>query len=358
MDRRTWLATLAAALVAPCSRAAPAPRVRAGVALQFPRDHGAHPEYRIEWWYMTGVLRSAESRLYGFQVTFFRSRTQVDPQHPSRFAASQLLFAHAAVTDVAAGRLMHDQRLARAGFGVATAALEETNVHLRDWQLRREAVGPHYRAHVAAHDFTLDLRAAETQPALLQGDAGYSRKGPEPEQASYYYSKPQLAVHGELSLGGHREAVQGRAWLDHEWSEALMHPEAVGWDWIGMNLDDGAALTAFQLRRRDGTALWAGGSYRPASREARAFAVHEVRFVPQRWWRSPLTGARYPVEWWVETPLGRHRVRARVDAQELDSRASTGAVYWEGLSELLGADGRRLGHGYLEMTGYVDRLRL
>jgi len=153
-------------------------------------------------------------------------------------------------------------------------------------------------------------------------------------------------------------AVRGRGWLDHEWSEALLHPDAVGWDWIGMNLDDGAALTAFQLRRRDGSALWAGGSFRAAGGAPRAFAAEEVRFTPLRRWASPATRARYPVHWRIETPAGRHEVRARFDAQELDGRASTGAVYWEGLSELLDGAGRRVGRGYLELTGYATALRL
>lgn len=364
MDRRRWLLALAAGWAAhgAGADAAATPVVRPPATLRFPRDHGAHPPYRTEWWYMTGALNTGDARpRYGFQVTFFRSRTGVDPSHPSRFAATQLLFAHAAVTDVTGGRLVHDQRLARAGFGIAQAAEEDTDVRLRDWRLtRREPPDgrPHYLAQVAADGFTLDLRAEETQPVLLQGDHGYSRKGPRPGQASYYYSKPQLAVSGRLVLAGRGHAVQGRAWLDHEWSEELLDPEAVGWDWIGMNLNDGGALTAFQLRRGDGSALWAGGSHRPPGGPVRAFAPDDVRFVPEQWWTSPLTGARYPVAWQVHSPTGRHRVQARVQAQELDSRASTGAVYWEGLSDLLGPDGRTVGLGYLEMTGYVERLRL
>jgi len=152
--------------------------------------------------------------------------------------------------------------------------------------------------------------------------------------------------------------VRGKAWLDHEWSEALMHPDAVGWDWIGMNLDDGGALTAFQLRRKDGSALWDGGSFRAANGTTYIASRGENRFSPQRRWSSPRSGASYPVEWMVQTPADIYTVRAVIDAQELDSRQSTGAVYWEGLSELLDSNGRRVGRGYLEMTGYAQRLRL
>ena len=333
--------------------------VRPGVPVVFPGDFGSHPEYRTEWWYVTGSLR-APGREFGFQVTFFRSRVDVAQGSGSRFAAKQLLFAHAALTDLQGRQLLHDQRIARAGFGIAEASTTDTDVKLRDWTLRRRgAIGQSlYEAVLPARGFRLDLRIRETQPLLLQGHSGYSRKGPRAEQASYYYSQPQLEVQGRIALGRDTHAVQGRAWLDHEWSEALLDDEAVGWDWIGMNLDDGSALTAFRLRRRDGSALWAGGSFRSAGGEARSFAPEEVRFVPGRTWTSPTTRATYPVEWQLETPAGRHVVHARLDAQELDSRGSSGAVYWEGLSELLDAGGRRVGSGYLEMTGYVERLRL
>jgi predicted secreted hydrolase len=335
--------------------------------LVFPQDHGAHPGQRTEWWYITGALSSA-GRSFGFQVTFFRSRTDVPAAHPSRFAADQLVFAHAAVTDLAGRRLRHDQRVAREGFGIARAAAGDTALSLRDWTLVRE--GPvdasRYRARIAsdAAGFALDLRFMQTQSVLLQGDAGWSRKGPRPEQASHYYSQPQLQVQGTLALDGAVQEVAGRAWLDHEWSEALLAEDAVGWDWIGMNLDDGGALTAFRLRRRDGSALWAGGSHRAAAPQAperyatRAFAPDEVRFTPLRTWRSTASQATYPVAWAVDTPVGRFEVHAMLDDQELDSRGSTGAIYWEGISELRDASGRKVGMGYLEMTGYAAALKL
>ena len=146
--------------------------------------------------------------------------------------------------------------------------------------------------------------------------------------------------------------------MDHEWSESLLHPEAIGWDWVGMNLDDGGALTAFRLRRKDGSALWAGGSLRTNDGGLRVFGAGEIRFTPLRVWVSPATQARYPVQWRIDTPTGSFEVRARLDAQELDSRASTGTVYWEGLSDLFDAQGRRIGRGYLELTGYASPLRL
>ncbi|NKE65288.1 carotenoid 1,2-hydratase [Ramlibacter sp. RBP-2] len=324
-------------------------------SLQFPRDFGAHPDFRTEWWYVTGHARAGE-REFGFQVTFFRTRVAAAQEMKSRFAAKQLVFAHAALTDVQGRKLWHDQRIARAGFDIAKAATGDTDVRLRDWALVRRPEG--YRAQLAAADFALDLRFAATQPVLLQGEQGLSRKGPERKQASYYYSEPQLAAAGAVTLKGQRFECSGRAWLDHEWSEELLHPQAVGWDWIGMNLDDGSALTAFRLRRADGSTLWAGGSLRSRGGGLQAFGPQDVVFTPGRRWTSPLSQASYPVEWDVRTPAGAFKVKAVIDQQELDSRASTGAIYWEGLSELLDESGRRISRGYLELTGYAQRLRL
>ena len=339
--------------------------VRLGNPLRFPHDHGAHPDTRTEWWYLTGSLQgrasaSSPAQTYGFQITFFRSRVDVAAHSASRFATRQLIFAHAAVTDLQRGELLHDQRIARAGWGLADAAEGDTHLTLRDWQLHRtgDVQRSTYRSRIPARTFQLDLNFTQTQPVLLQGQAGFSRKGPEPQQASHYYSHPHLAVDGSLRLHGQTLNVQGRAWLDHEWSESIMHPEAVGWDWIGMNLQDGRALTAFRLRRQDGSTLWSGGSLRTPGQPARIFTFPEVRFTPGRTWLSPASGARYPVEWTVDTPAGRFQVRARLDAQELDSRGSTGSIYWEGLSELRDAQGAVLGGGYLEMTGYAGALAL
>ncbi|MDB5894942.1 MAG: carotenoid 1,2-hydratase [Rhodoferax sp.] len=362
--RRQFMAALLASSLP--SMAWPLPPAQ----LRFPRDLGSHPDFGTEWWYITGRVMAAAgggaAREFGFQLTFFRSRVDATQSMTSAFAARQLLFAHAALTDVQGAKLWHDQRIARAGFGVAEASESDTRLRLRDWSLRREDVataaeGPvsTYTAVLPAQDFGLQLSLAATQPLLLQGRQGLSRKGPQPEQASYYVSQPQLAVSGAVILQGRRfDITEGRAWLDHEWSQALLHPEAVGWDWIGMNLEDGSALTAFHLRRADGSALWDGGSYRHADGRLRSFEPNDVVFEAVRHWTSAASQARYPVEWRVRTPAGAFTVRAVVEDQELDSRASTGAIYWEGLSELRDVAGTLVGRGYLEMTGYAKRLTL
>jgi predicted secreted hydrolase len=371
MPRRQWLLA-SAALALPAWGATTVLQPR---SLVFPRDHGTHNGARTEWWYLTGHASAADGQAYGFQVTFFRSRVDATQALQSRLAAKQLLFAHAAITDVAGKKLWHDQRIARWNGqapatevernspGAAFAQESDTAVALRGWSLRRTPAGG-YQARVNAGDFQMALEARPTQAHLLQGQQGFSRKGPDAAQSSFYVSQPQLAVSGRLTIQGQPIALaEGRAWLDHEWSESLLHPEAVGWDWIGMNLANGDSLTAFRLRRADGSGLWSGGSWRPAAQGndplgATIFGHDEVRFEPLRFWTSPLTQARYPVVWRVHTPAGRFTVQALVDAQELDSRQSTGTVYWEGLSDLLDAQGRRVGRGYLEMTGYAQRLVL
>jgi len=364
MHRRALL--LAAAAWA--ARDARAANVDAGRPLAFQRDFGAHPDAHIEWWYATGWLQPEASPVetpapaFGFQITFFRSRGEAAADHPSRFAARQLIFAHAALSDLRAGRLRHDQRIARQGFRVAEADEADTRVSLRGWRFERTGAADASRYHAMlasdAGGFGFDFELAATQPVLLQGDAGFSRKGPRPGQASHYYSQPQLAVAGTLALDGRPQRVRGRAWLDHEWSDTLLDAEAVGWDWIGFNLFDGSALMAFRIRRADGSALYAGGSLRRAAGPVQPFAPEQVRFTPGRVWQSAASRASYPVQWQIETPAGRHSVRALLDDQELDSRASTGAIYWEGLSELLDERGQRVGLGYLEMTGYAARLKL
>lgn len=323
--------------------------------LVFPRDRGAHPDFKTEWWYVTGHALSGD-RPFGFQLTFFRSRVEGTQGMASRFAAKQLLFAHAAITDLEGKKLWHDQRIARDGFGVAQASEADMNIKLRDWTL--QAQGSSYKADLAATDFGLKLQFTEIQSVLLQGKQGLSRKGPDEKQASYYYSQPQLTTTGSLRVKGKTFEVKGTAWLDHEWSQELLAPGATGWDWIGMNLLDGSALTAFRLRDKEGNALWDGGSFRPAKGEPYIFSRGEVIFKPTRLWKSPLTQTTYPVEWLVRTPADFYTVKAVIDNQELDSRQSTGAIYWEGLSELIDSNGKLVGRGYLEMTGYGAALRM
>jgi predicted secreted hydrolase len=303
------------------------PAVVPGYRFSFPRDHGAHPEFRVEWWYLTGWLNDQK----GFQITFFRARPEEESDNPSRFNPRQILFAHAALSDPKRGRLLHDQRAARAGFSLAHAETDRTGVWLDDWSLVLE--GTEYRASIAAGDFSFSF-TFHAEQIVLQGERGFSRKGHRAHEASYYYSRPQLHVTGTLD----GKPVSGRAWLDHEWSSAYMAPEAAGWDWTGLNLFGGGSLMAFRMRDRS------GGTH---------FAPPGVSLEPLRFWTSPRTGVRYPVSMRVNDL----RLEPLMDDQELDSRLSTGTIYWEGaVTAYRGKEA--VGQGYLELTGYWKPMKL
>ncbi|MEO7558794.1 MAG: carotenoid 1,2-hydratase, partial [Nitrosospira sp.] len=234
-----------------------------GVALTFPHDFGAHPGFRTEWWYVTGWLETPDKKPLGFQITFFRAATEVDRANPSRFAPKQLIIAHAALSDPAIGKLLHDQKSAREGFGLAYAKEGNTDVRLDDWRMVREENG-RYETTIQARGFTLRLSLIPSQPPMKQDKNGFSCKGPRPEQASYYYSEPHLQVSGTITRHGKPISVSGTAWLDHEWSTAYLDPDADGWDWVGASLDDGSALMAFRIRGKDGSKVWAYAGLRDA----------------------------------------------------------------------------------------------
>lgn len=345
-----------AALAAPPAFTAVTP-LPPGAGLDFPRDFGAHPDYKTEWWYATGWLKTPDGKDLGYQVTFFRSATAHDRDNPSKFAPRQLIIGHAALSDPAQGKLLHDQRSAREGFGLAYASTGTTDVKLDDWRMVRDADG-RYQVSLAAASFTLRLTLAPTQPLLAQGENGYSRKGARPRQASYYYSEPQLRTSGTITRGGGKpQAVSGTTWLDHEWSSQVLDADATGWDWLGANLDDGGALMAFQIRSKTGAKLWAHATWRDASGKITHYAPDQVGFTPQRRWRSPRTNAEYPVATRLATGSTLWEITPLQDDQELDSRRSTGAVYWEGAATV-SRDGKRAGRGYLELTGYVRAMKL
>ncbi len=326
--------------------------VTPGKALVFPRDAGSHPAHRIEWWYVTGELDTPRGPM-GFQVTFFRVRNPEADGNASRFSPRQLIFAHAALADPRKGRLLHDQRSARMLPDLVTAGESDTALRIDDWHLVRESGA--YRARIVAEGFALDLAMTPTQPVLLQGERGFSRKGPGADEASYYYSEPQLRVEGRVQSAGETLEVKGAAWLDHEWSSRLLSDDAMGWDWLGANLEGGGALMAFRIRGKDGAPLWANAMLRMPGAAAVASGREAVRFSPRREWKSPRTGTVYPVAMDVEVAGKVWRVDPLMDDQELDARGSTGNIYWEGAVRVEGANGER-GRGYLELTGYAGRL--
>jgi predicted secreted hydrolase len=373
--RRHWLGRAAAlplAFAVP-ARAWAAPQFAAigRGALRFPRDRGAHPDTRIEWWYLTGQLEAPATAAVaagaagpgaapiGLQLTFFRMATGLGAGNPSAFAPRQLLLAHAAIADARRGQLLHDERLARSGFGLAQADLGDTRVAVGGWQLQRDAGSGRYAGQVAAGSFALTFSATPTQPPLLQGEQGYSIKGADVNgqtAASDYYSEPQLRLEAQLTIDGQVENRQGWGWLDHEWSSTLLPPDAAGWDWGGYNLTDGTALTLFRVRGRTsdagGRTLHAYAALRSPDQAPEMFPAAAVGFVPLEYWTSPRTHARYPVAQRFQVGRRIFETRPLMPDQEYDARTSSAVAYWEGASTLF-EGGRAVGRGYLELTGYA-----
>jgi predicted secreted hydrolase len=329
--------------------------VVAGHPLRFPEDYGSHPQFRTEWWYVTGWLATEGGESLGFQITFFRTKPDIDARNPSRFTPGQILVAHCALSDPKRGTLWQDQRIRRAALGLASAMQGDTHVWIDRWSLERTAQT--YIARIAAEDFSFDLSLSETQPVLINGDEGVSRKGPQEGAASYYYSLPHMRVAGNVTRQRRASRVTGEAWLDHEWSSEYLDPQAVGWDWIGINLQDGGALMAFQIRGLDGKTRWAGGTIRSANGVSQILRPEDVEFHARRHWTSPRTGVIYPVEWTVRAGAKELRLAPLFDDQENDTRLSTGAIYWEGAVQAFDKNSA-VGRGYLELTGYGERLRL
>lgn len=280
---RAALVLLLVASTAIAAGEAEYPAVVPGYSIELPRDEGSHPQFRTEWWYLTGWVESESGESLGFQITFFRNRPGVEEDNPSRFVARQVLFAHAAVSDPKRGALLRGEKSARAGFGLAEAAEGSLAVKIDDWSLRQD--GKRYVAVAATGEFALQLDCIRVQPALLNGKNGFSQKGPQPQFASYYYSLPQLQTTGRIVIGGREHRVRGVAWFDHEWSSAMFDEKARGWDWVGLNLDDGGALMIQRIRDAAGNPYWGGATLREPGQPDRVFAPGDITWSPVRRWR-------------------------------------------------------------------------
>ncbi len=378
MQRRTLLKHLPVLGLAAAGRESLAQPVRYAIVdpnyeLVFPRDFGAHPDFRTEWWYITGWLALPNQQTIGLQITFFRSRTDFSLATQSRFAPRQLIFAHAALGDASRGILHHDQRAVRAHESIASVSSTDTDCKIGDWRLQRQP-DDRYECKIQAYpgqtkkSFSIDLRFSTKSAPHLQGNKGFSQKGPQVTQASYYYSRPQLEVAGTMNLpGSQSQAVRGRAWLDHEWSSTLLDPAAVGWDWVGINLEDGGSLLAFQIRgKQSNQRIWSYFVIRDARGRVQSSAqgIQAARFSPTMRWRSAISQIEYPIaQRIILEPDSKSQRVLRIEplfpAQEIDARLSTGGFYWEGASRLFDDEtGSLLGRGYLEMTGYGGAIRL
>lgn len=333
-------------------------RVLPGVELEYPRDHGAHFDHRIEWWYVTGQLEAADGRAFGFQFTVFRSGLGGAPEpDASPLRATQVLAGHLAVTDVQGQRTRFAERLRRAGSPLAHAAREDLDLAVEDWSLRRS---PDDRLRIEAADpasgIGLALELEPEKPLVLHGADGYSSKGADPGNASAYVSWTRLATRGRLTLGEETFDVRGASWFDHEFGTSVLEEGVVGWDWFGLHLDDGRDLMLFVLRGEDGSRSPASaGTLVLADGRTHALAADDFTVAGTGSWKSPRSGATYPARWTVTLPETGETlaIAPRVPDCELGALGSSGVVYWEGPVTIAGD---ATGRGYAELTGYAGSM--
>jgi len=329
-------------------------RAMAPRPFEFPADHGPHPDFRTEWWYYTGNLQTADRRHFGFQLTFFRvALAPTEQPRASAWATRQLYFAHFAVTDTAASRFRAFSRTGRGALGMAGAEAAPFRVWIDGWSAEGAGASPRLRA--SDGDVAIDLELSATKPVVLQGERGLSRKGPEPGNASFYYSFTRMPARGVVRLGAETLAVSGEAWMDREWSTSGLGADVQGWDWFAVQLDDGRELMVYVLRRRDGTVdPFSAGSLVAPDGAVRALGAGDVRVETLAHWSSPRSGVRYPARWRLTVPSAELRldIEPRLPDQEL--RVNT--RYWEGAVAVTGMAGAWSirGHGYVELVGYGD----
>jgi predicted secreted hydrolase len=325
---------------------------------RFPEDHGAHEDYRIEWWYYTGNVQTPTGRRFGYQLTFFRTGLQMRPGNPSRWAVRDLYTAHWAISDIQREQHHHWQRNRRAGIDQAGAETGRLCVWNGGW--RAEMSGDTHRLLAGSGDFSLRLELTPRKPLVLHGDEGLSQKGHSEGNASYYYSFPRLDTSGVITVAGVEYPVHGSSWMDHEFSTSLLEEGQLGWDWFSIQFDDNTELMLYQMRLDDGTVdPYSLGTYVAENGESTRLAAEDFRMQPITTWRSTRTSADYPVRWQIEIPKldMKLQVDAAFNAQEMDTRATTGISYWEGSVSVRGTRDRAEigGTGYLEMTGYLGK---
>jgi predicted secreted hydrolase len=324
----------------------------------FPNDHGPHPQFRNEWWYMTGNLADATGRPFGYQLTIFRiALSPTAPPMDSPWRANQVYMGHFALTDVAGNRHYGFERFSRGALGLAGAQAVPFRVWLEDWALTgAEADLFPLRIRAQEGDIAIDLTLDAGKSVVLQGDRGLSQKSAEPGNASYYYSHTRLPTRGTVRVAERNFTVSGASWLDREWSTSALGLDQTGWDWFALQLDDGRELMFYRLRRQDGdTDPFSKGVLVETNGQARPLRWHEVELQPLGAWVSPRTGDRYPAGWRLRLPA--EQLDLTVTPKLADQEMRLTVRYWEGAVAVSGRTGDRTvsGQGYLEMTRYAPR---
>ena len=335
-----------------------------GYRYAFPRDHGAHDEFRTEWWYYTGQLTTKDGRPFGYQLTFFRRGMPRDQTKtlPSQWAVTQLYLAHFAVSDLSKGRFHFSEKISRAGLGKAGAARDRLHVWIDRWSAESPSAAPGTQTLQAADgDLAIQLTVSPRKPLVVHGTDGISHKGSATGQASHYYSFTSLATTGTLSIGAERFDVTGNSWMDHEFGSADLGKDLVGWDWFSLQLDDQRELMLYRLRRTDGsTDPASSGTVIDRDGQGHHLSIEDFTLEPTSYWTSQTSQARYPQRWRLTIPsqqLSLELVPLMAE-QELSTTHSTQVTYWEGAIEATGSTQGRpaRGQGYMELTGYAERI--
>ncbi len=334
-------------------------RAEGRVDIRFPQDQGPHPDFQTEWWYYTGNLDGPDGRHFGYQLTFFRRALLPPHQNPSRssdLAASQVYMAHFALSDVSDNHFQAFERLARGAGGLSGAQASPYQVWLEDWIVQQVAANT-YQLHAAEQGLALDLTLVDEKGPVLQGEAGYSRKGPQPGQASYYYSQTSLQTQGSLEIRGGSFAVAGLSWMDHEYSTSALAQDQVGWDWFALQLDSGSELMVFQLRKADGSIdPFSSGTLINADGSARSLDQADFDIQVENTWKSPHSQAVYPARWRLSVPIA--GVDLEIEPYLADQELNLSYTYWEGAVKFSGKQNGKPVHGsgYVELTGYAGSM--
>ena len=337
-----------------------------GYEFVFPRDHGSHDEYGLEWWYFTGHLSSQSGRRFGYELTFFRKGVRQAHLHDrsSEWAIHHLYFAHLALTDLQAQTFHFAEKLSRAGLGKAGANAHQMEVWIDKWSLK--PVTPDHQSlflKASKGNIGLNLTLNLRKSPVVHGEDGISRKGTKEGQASHYYSLTRLATQGEVVVDSTPIEVTGLSWMDHEFGSGELGQDQVGWDWFSLQFDSDMELMVYRLRKKDGSPDPASsGTLIVGAGNLKHLQVEDIVVETRNYWMSPHSHTRYPSEWVLEVPSAQLRVQVIpvLSDQELRTSKSTRVTYWEGAVDVEGQyRGRPIrGQGYVELTGYSQALRM
>ena len=334
-----------------------------GYHYEFPRDFFAHPDFQTEWWYTTGNVKTSDGRSFGYELTFFRQAVSRDESHRGQWDVRDLYLAHLALSDLDGGHFYRAERINRAGPGIAGVSTADGKVWNGNWSAVWNKDGVQ-QLTAQDRDFEFSFTLKSAKPPVIHGENGVSQKAEGAGRASHYFSQTRLATTGTIVLQGKRFDVSGLSWMDHEFFTHQLSSEQSGWDWFSIQIEDKTELMLFVLRRKDGiTDSFSAGTYVDGSGKSTHLRVSDFSLQPQGApWKSPVTGATYPIQWNISVPkLGLSLIaKTKLPQQELTGTTKFAPNYWEGEMEFSGTRGNAPIHGtvYLEMTGYDRALQM